>query len=1138
MLNNMETREQLIQLIKREFIGPDNVKRKEFLQDNGEEILIGDPPRIRYSAGILYPQNKKTELNQDIEALENDTNVFEREINEIIKPNIVNEVDDFLGVSDEILNLSNSYNQSSLSLTVNVRFHDNIIFQVNAGIYESKTEKDSKNKDIQKHYRSSIKTENIFSFSELPSKQNRIKKIKIYLDDKNTDLELYIIHRYEINDSMILTFSLVNSKNTFGGSIRTEDCFFQTEFSIISSKGFNELPKDKKIKINDDDFQSNRLLYRNVSNYANGHGCSGEWEFNNGFVYLIRTTIFPTYDIKPIIPSTLKDVTLNMFNLSKHENFKENIISLNKLCEQYNIWIEDLESKLSELSSEDILTAKKHIDECKKCNLRIKNGIDLLKNDLNVRLSFEYMNEAMLSQQLHYRLPLRKWKENKSNDEIEIEYDIVMPRVNDEESWFDAENNVYGIWRPFQLAFILMNLNSINSVESQEREIVDLIWFPTGGGKTEAYLGLSAFTIFLRKIKDKNAFGSSVLMRYTLRLLTAQQYERASSLICACELIRKMNPQLLGEERITIGLWVGNETTPNKMNSGENSAVKAFQDMYKGQRNENPFIMLKCPWCGAQMGIVDLKNNYRKLPGYSISKKKNGKQVFSFKCFNKECDFSTDENDLPLTVIDEEIYENPTTLLIGTVDKFAMLPYLPVAQRIFGIKDGERLNSPDLIIQDELHLISGPLGSTVGLYETMINELSTYNKDGIIIKPKIIASTATISKAKEQCNALFNCGLSKVLQFPPAGLDAGESFFAKEDKNGVGRKYVGIYATSTSSYSMTIIRLYAALLYASNALDVKNKIEKDPYWTNLGYFNSLRELGQTATWISADIDEYLHTIYKRRYEDQENDYKLNRRYIWRYEELTSRIAGDKVTQSLQNLNIKYTDSIEHNRPVDICLATNMISVGVDIQRLGLMTVIGQPKTTSEYIQATSRVGRSSTSPGVVFTVYNPGRPRDRSHYEQFNYYHSKIYAYVEPSSVTPFSSPLRDRALHAIVIGLIRLNQKENNYNNPNIFNQSDLIQKVKDVLKERISNIDPEELENSMQDVEEILDLWEARRPSIYHDFNNGSIEPLMYMSGIAPNKEWDDRGFKTPTSMRSVDKTCEVKVIDRRYTSDEELD
>ena len=330
----------------------------------------------------------------------------------------------------------------------------------------------------------------------------------------------------------------------------------------------------------------------------------------------------------------------------------------------------------------------------------------------------------------------------------------------------------------------------------------------------------------------------------------------------------------------------------------------------------------------------------------------------------------------------------------------------------------------------------------------------------------------------------------------------------------------------------TTIRLYAALLYAAKTINVNFEKDRDPYWTNVGYFNSIRELGQTETWIRQDIDEYLHIIYKRRFEDTKEGYK-NRRYIYRDEELTSRIRSDKIPFSLQNLGICYPS--DDKRPVDICLATNMISVGVDVPRLGLMCVSGQPKTTSEYIQATSRVGRSGNAPGLVFTLYNPGKPRDKSHYEHFKTYHSTIYCHVEPTSVTPFSPPLRERALHAIVIGLLRMFGDGNFNSNPPRVPSEEKIDLVKKIISERIMEIEPEELQATLNHIDTIIEDWKAWTPAKFHDFTGGNELPLMFQAGVLRNAAWGNRGFSTPMSMRSVDASCEAYVLENRYFEEE---
>ena len=439
------------------------------------------------------------------------------------------------------------------------------------------------------------------------------------------------------------------------------------------------------------------------------------------------------------------------------------------------------------------------------------------------------------------------------------------------------------------------------------------------------------------------------------------------------------------------------------------------------------------------------------------------------------------------------------------------------------------------------------VGSMVGHYETMINELCALSVHDKQIYPKIIASTATISRAKEQCHALYGCPKEKVFQFPPSGLSAEDSFFAREDKERNGRKYVGILATGSSSDTTTAIRLYASLLYAAKELNVEDESKRDPYWTNVGYFNSIRELGQARTWIRADIDQHLDVIYKRRLYDKafsKEEYKKRRRYIWRDEELTSRISGDKVTASLSNLNIRYPAAVNEEGkikeyPIDICLATNMISVGLDVPRLGLMTVAGQPKTTSEYIQATSRVGRDAgLAPGIVFVLYRPGRPRDKSHYEHFKEYHSRLYCNVEPTSVTPFSAPVRDRALHAIMVGMIRL-ESDNVYNesSPHI-PSNNMLAHVKAIIEKRIQEIDPEEMEDTMNRWQDILDNWEAWNPTCWEpkrnrDFSYTNDVPLMYSAGSHRNEAWGTRGIETPTSMRSVDASCEAEVLSRKYVS-----
>ncbi len=891
-------REQLLDIIKREFIGPDPVDIPGMIQENGEEILSSDPPRVRYAAGILFPQ---CALPETVDPVADEgtpgAEVDDAEVAEGATPHGESSGDnyEYLEDAEELINLSNAYRQSAISLTVALKDEDDLTALVTAGSYTMINVTDPiTGKQSTRYPRAGISWNNDGMPLRMPSVNSRIVKTEI----KGTYLRFDITYRYRQSGYSIYTFTLENTKINSTDSVRDEECYFQAAFQLVSSKGFSPLPGSQRINTDDEDYWSNQLLYRNVENYAIGHGCAADWEGVEGRISSVRTSVFPSYEVKPIVPSVIPGVSLDMFKMSDLGDFSETIGELEKLCTAYRGWIDGLKAATISIADNYKDTANRHIANCEACLERMCDGVELLKSDDKTKLAFQYMNRAMLLQQLHYNLPLQNWGVD-DNGGIKLENPVTqLPIISDLSTWH-GDRTRYGRWRPFQLAFILINLRSMADKQCNDRRKVDLIWFPTGGGKTEAYLGLSAYTIFIRRLYNRDDAGTTILMRYTLRLLTAQQYERASAMICACDLIRKEHSASLGDTRITIGLWVGGDTTPNSTSD----AVKAYDKLYSGRSDVNPFVMLKCPWCGAQMGRVIKRDNSFETPGY---KKIGGRKArVVFQCANSEhgCEFSVSGNELPLYVVDDDIYANTPTLLLGTVDKFAMLPFRPQAQAIFGMYDGQRLSSPDLIIQDELHLISGPLGSMVGHYETLIHELCTQRTSSGVIQPKIIASTATISRAKEQCHALYACGTDSVFQFPPSGLDAGDSFFAVENTSGTGRQYVGILASGASSDATTAIRLFASLLYGAKAINVASEELRDPYWTNIGYFNSIRELGQAATWIRADIDEYLHVIYKRKYEDKQEGYRQNRRYMWDDEELPSGVRSYKIPFRLQKLGI-------------------------------------------------------------------------------------------------------------------------------------------------------------------------------------------------------------------------------------------
>ena len=536
------------------------------------------------------------------------------------------------------------------------------------------------------------------------------------------------------------------------------------------------------------------------------------------------------------------------------------------------------------------------------------------------------------------------------------------------------------------------------------------------------------------------------------------------------------------------------------------------------------------------MGPVRIGNAYA-TPGYRLLR---NPQRVRFVCEDPDCDFNDDDRGLPLLVIDEQMYEEPPSLLIGTVDKFALLPWYPDSSALFGL--GTANAPPELIIQDELHLISGPLGSMVGHYETLIDALCR-TEDGI--PAKIVASTATISRAAEQVQALY---ARRALLFPPQGLEAGESFFAQERPDRPGRMYVGVFATGLPSQQTAMVRTLAALLQAPASLTDVDPSVIDPYWSLIAYFNSIRELGSAATLVSADIREYLGVTHERLGLTAAwgPDAAARRRFlnVRGSLELTGRVSSSAVTEALQQLFVRYegraaersrsgrdqageSGSVERrDPPVDVCLATNMIQVGLDVPRLGLMIVAGQPKTTSEYIQATSRVGRNT--PGLVVTLYSPSKPRDRSHYEHFRAYHQSIYRYVEPTSVTPFAVPVRERALHALIVALARFWGDGTLRERPGDGPTPVLARRIREVLVDRTRMIDPDELPETEAMIDRLIAEWRRLPPSRYGDFAPpDSTVPFMYPSGTQPLPAWQDRALATPSSLRNVDSECDAMVL-----------
>ncbi|HEU4974151.1 MAG TPA: DISARM system helicase DrmA [Baekduia sp.] len=820
-----------------------------------------------------------------------------------------------------------------------------------------------------------------------------------------------------LEDLVVFSCFLVNARQAPGDRRPPdEDWMYQpqlrvssTDAAIRARTGSSSAPDP------DPDVAAANLLYRDHRELATGHGVAADWTLLPGFTDRaseVRTVVIPDQVVPVVGPAAGEEVgVLEMETLSQAGSSDVRAL-LGPLEAAYCEWIKNKRAELDSVPQPHRQVGEEHLKHAAWTLGRIREGIELLATDDLALHAFRFANDAM-ARQLRHSVTVRAKRRSEPPPKI-------VPA-----------------WRPFQIGFILQCLPSIVDGTHKHRSLADLLWFPTGGGKTEAYLGLIAFACSHRRLRpavpgfDSSA-GTTVIMRYTLRLLTIQQFQRALALLCACEEIRESDTATWGTERFTIGLWVGESATPNNYEDSKTALeeLKNERHVYEG----SPYQILFCPWCGEDIGPA----HYRCVDELE--------RTLAY-CSSYDCPFGpSSEFGLPALVVDEEIYRNPPSLVLATVDKFARMPFNGRIQALFGrvqqrcprhgfitsaeahpqthretkaykaarVEPSRLLAPPDLIIQDELHLISGPLGTLVGLYEVAVQELCRIQGDGFDVVPKVVASTATIRRARRQVEGLFG---RDVAVFPPPGLDANDSFFAKSaDPDEVpGRRYVGVYAPG-KSVKTALVRVYAAMLSRGLAeFEAAPSTTTDAYMTLVGYFNSLRELGGAVRLVEDDVPGRLKVLKRRGYGPL--------RPIYESQELTSRVGSSQIPARLQQLERTFIDKQQGAYPVDVLLASNMLSVGVDVDRLGLMAVSGQPKTSAEYIQATSRVGRKH--PGLIITVFNWIRPRDTSHYERFQHYHETFYRHVEATSVTPFSARARDRALRAVLAAFVRLNRPE-----------------------------------------------------------------------------------------------------------------
>lgn len=861
-----------------------------------------------------------------------------------------------------------------------------------------------------------------------------------------TGLQLYHRVREVREGARSVTLVLLNTLEGEAGN-KDPASFFQVSFAVVGLDDDTPfVARPAHVDVSDEDLDTNALLYRGTPQFAVGHGCSASWEQRSGTdrAEAIEATFLPTYDVaimqsNPDIPSE----RLALDDLAAAEP-AQLVDALESFVVGYSEWIEARGQEAESLEGRFAETAALHLRDCAEARDRILAGVEVLRDDADARRAFQLANRAMADQ--------------------------MHQASGKDRGGFE--------WRPFQLAFVLLSLPSVVDPSRPDRSIAELLWFPAGGGKTEAYLGLFAFAVFHRRISREGAGGVTAIMRYTLRLLTAQQFERAARVVCACDLIRREQGDL-GEEPISIGLFVGSASTPKTVKAAE----EALQKLRNGQEvpTENPCQVSSCPWCNRGL---DVRN-------YAVVGDPAGLRIA---CGDAKCEFA---DGLPVFVVDEDLYRRRPTLVIGTVDKFAGLPWLPDIGNLFNLDD-PTCPPPELIIQDELHLISGPLGTMTGLYETAVDLLAS-EEDA---PPKVVASTATIRRAKEQSVGLF---ARPMRQFPPPGLDPGDSWFATRapvDRVGA-RRYLGLMAAGVS-HATLLIRAYASLIHSAG--EHEKNAALDPYWTVVGYFNSLRVLGAARMQVQDDVQDQLEIAAEN------GD---GRRLTRDPAELTSRVDSGEIPERLKQMGTE----LPSEYALDVVLATNMISVGVDVDRLGLMVMMGQPQAAAEYIQATSRVGRKH--PGLVVTLLNAARSRDRSHYEDFTDFHATLYRSVEATSVTPFSPRARDRGLHAVLVALARLRVPGLRVNEAAAAapeHRAEL-EGVRDKILARVAVVDPDQLEGTTADLDLIVDRWVGlaeQHPKLCYRSWSGK-EPAL-LTAAAPDLDPHD-SYPTMWSLRDVD-------------------
>lgn len=1053
----IDERSRVLDYIRSELIGP----------AGGPGERLDGSPLDRYLLGVLYPQNAEAyeaHAEEEGEASSGDDEDSDRE-----NP---------ISMAFERL-------PASLGVSFFVRESGSVSCGVHAAMYE----RIAKSGQIETWERRPLAEPDAAEVHRLecPSSSGGSRQIEVLLGHAS----LHSLWR-PMKGGFLVTVTLLNRHKTEAGRPDPSECLFQAGFSCEAIGGIIDVyPRLTGTRIEAEE-EELALLYQDRHTFAVGHGCAAMWDETSG-TRRVYSESMPHHETFPV--TTAADLgggkagraAERVLSLRYLEDHASDAAGLKKdllhFVSRYDLWIDALAKDASSLPDDHASTAERLLARLRTASGRMHKGIAAILGDPDVKRAFHLATRAMLMQMVH------SGSTYGGNTRERNERSFAAPE-------YDSSATDGYRWYPFQLAFMLLAAASVADESDEHRDTVDLIWFPTGGGKTEAYLWVAAMEMFLRRLRHGSAgAGTAVIKRYTLRLLTSQQFQRAATLICACEELRRAADDL-GDEPFSLGLWIGGQSTANTLNEAKDQ----YEDLLDDGKPENPFQLQRCPWCGTRIVPAEQSEDTEDYGVRATSAQ------FDFYCPSDDCPF---HDRLPIAVVDEEMYRRAPTMLIGTIDKFARLAWDHRASAFFG---SGPVRPPSLIIQDELHLISGPLGTIAGIYEAALDCL--LRRDGH--RPKIIAATATIRRAADQAERLY---AREVAVFPPSGLSVDDSFFSRIDRSQAGRLYVGVMGQGHTPVT-SLVRTAAAASQAPIELTGLPEDVRDAYWTLLIYHNSKRELGKTMALARDDIPARVGVIAT-------DESKL--REIENVEELSANLAGRRIPEVLLQLDRSAGDDA-----IDILPCTNMISVGVDVKRLGIMMVVGQPKTTAEYIQATSRVGRSRI-PGLVITMYSPTKPRDRSHYESFVAYHDALYRWVEPTSVTPFALPSRERALHAAIVIVARHAAGLSDNADAQRFDpETPVMRHLLEQLRERMAAAEPAEADAIRTHLEGLTAEWAERAkrardrktdPLVYSPNSGKQFEPLL--RGFESR---ETRGWRTLNSMRNVDSQSLIYVKGER--------